>query len=171
MTPWAKRLAIALSISIGINLLLAGYVLGYGLRRPQAAIGGYGEGHGPGMGMGRGMGHGPGMGMGRGMGNCAGMGNGAGCARPALRAAIDLRESELRVCRQEIAKARDAVRDALAREPLDRAEIEQAFAKLRTQTGRGQELTHQAIVEAAARATSEQRRELAIEFGPDDHER
>ena len=95
MTPWAKRLAIALSISIGINLLLAGYVLGYGLRRPQAAIGGFGVGHGPGMGMGRGMGNGPRMGMGRGTGNGPGMGYGMGNGRPALRAAIDLRENDI----------------------------------------------------------------------------
>ena len=170
MTPWAKRLGIALTISLGVNLLLAGYVLGYGLRRPQAAIGGFGAGHGPGMGLGRGMGSGPRMGMGRRMGNSSGMGNGMGRGRPALRAAIDLRGNDLRACRQEIAKARDTVRDALAREPLDRTGLEQALANLRSQTGRGQELTHQAIVDAATRATPEQRRELADEFGWVDRE-
>jgi hypothetical protein len=173
MTPWAKRIAIALALSIGVNLLLAGYVLGYGLRRSRTAVGAIGAGNGPAMGAGRGMGHGPGMGMGmgRGMGNGLGTGSGAGCRRPALRAAIELRGSDLRTSRQEIDKARDTVRVALEHEPLDRAALEQALATLRTQSGRGQELTHQAIVDAAVRATPEQRRELANEFGSGDRER
>jgi hypothetical protein len=169
MTPWAKRIAIALAVSVGVNLLLAGYVFGYGLRRPQTAA--IGERNGPAMVMGRGMGLGPGMGMGRGMGNGPGMGSGTGCRRPALRAAIELRGNDLRACRQEIDKARDNVRVVLGHEPLDRAALEQALAALRAQSGRGQELTHQAIVDAAVRATPEQRRELANEFGSGDRER
>jgi uncharacterized membrane protein len=165
MTPLAKRLAIALTLSVGVNLLLAGYVLGYGLRRPQTTIGTIGAGNGPAMGMGRGMGRGPGMGMGHAMGSCPGMGNGTGCRRPALRAALGLREDDVRTYREEIDKARDNVRVALEHDPLDRLALEQALATLRTQSGRGQELTHQAIVDSASRATLEQRRELANEFG------
>lgn len=160
MTPLAKRLAIALTLSVGVNLLLAGYVLGYGLHRPQTTIGTMGAGNGPGMGTG----HGLGMGMGHAMGSCPGMGNGTGCRRPALRAALGLRENDIRAYREEIDKARDNVRVALEHEPLDRSALEQALATLRTQSGRGQELTHQAIVDAASRATLEQRRELANDF-------
>ena len=159
MTPWAKRLAIALALSIGVNLLFAGYVLGFGLHGPRAVGGAIGMGNGPGMGMGRGMGRGSGMGMGH------GMGSGTGCRRPALRTAIELRGNDVRACRQDIDKARDTVRVVLGHEPLDRAALEQALATLRAQSGRGQELTHQAIVEAATRAAPEQRHQLADEFG------
>ncbi len=169
MTPWAKGLTIALTLSIGGNLLLAGYVFGYGLRRPQMAVGKFGMGNGPGMGgMGRGMGPGHGMGMGHAMGNCPGMGSGSGCGRPALRAAIELRGGDLRASRLEIDKALEAVRATLEHEPFERAALEQALTNLRAQSGRGQELTHQGIVDAAARSTPEQRHELAIELGPGD---
>lgn len=82
-------------------------------------------------------------------------------AAGAIRAAVVPRETERRGYRDEIAKARDAVKDALLTEPLERGAVEQALAKLRAQSQRGQELTHQAIAEAAARGTLEQRRELA----------
>lgn len=156
MTPWAKRLAVALTISIAVNLLLAGYLVGNRFRSQQSAVVGFGPGHGPGMGIGR-M-----MGGGQGMGNCAGRG------RPAIRAAIEPRESELSTHREAIAKARDVVREALGRDPLDRGAAEQALATLRLQSQQGQEATHHAIVEAAAHATPEQRKKLAAEFGASD---
>jgi Spy/CpxP family protein refolding chaperone len=162
MTPWAKRLAVALTISIAVNLLLTGYLVGNRFRNQQSAVVGFGAGSGRGMGMGPGMGNGRGMGKGLGMGNCAGRG------RPAIRAAIEPRENELSKHREAIAKARDVVRETLGRDPLDRGAAEQALLTLRLQSQQGQEATHHAIVEAAARATPEQRRELANEFGTSD---
>jgi Spy/CpxP family protein refolding chaperone len=153
MTPWAKRLAVALTISIAGNLLLGGYLIGFTFRtQPSVAVSANPE-RGRGMGMGRGRGNGPGMGLGLGRG------------RHAIRAAVEPKESELRAHREAIAQARNRVRDTLVNEPLERNGLEQALASLRAQSQRGQELTHQAIVDAATRATPQQRRELADEFG------
>jgi hypothetical protein len=159
MTPLAKRLTLALALSIGANLLLAGYALGYGWRRALPAASGLTAAGQPVGWAGRGMGRGRGMGMGR------GQGLGLGPGGPALRAAVQLRSGELGTCRQDIQKARSAVQDALRREPLDRKVLEQALANLRAQSARAQEVAHQAVLQAAIGETPEQRSELADDFG------
>jgi Spy/CpxP family protein refolding chaperone len=156
LTPWAKRIAVALTISIAVNLLLAGYLVGNRFRSQQSANVGFGPGYGPGRGIGR-M-----MGGGRGVGNCAFRG------RPAIRAAIEPRESELSAHREAITKARDAVRAAFGSEPFDRGAAEQALTTLRLRSQQGQEATHHAIVETAVRGTAEQRLELARDFSASD---
>ncbi|HEY8943414.1 MAG TPA: periplasmic heavy metal sensor [Polyangiaceae bacterium] len=138
MTPWTKRLAIALAISVGINLLFAGFSLGRHLGGPPP--------HPAGRAFGR-------MGPGE-------------PRHPALRAALDRHRDELRDRRESIRKARMAAREALGRSDFDRAGLERALADLQTETRKSQELMHRAIVEAAATAEVEQRRALGRALGP-----
>jgi len=145
MTPLAKRLSIALAVSIAINLLLAGIWVGRAFRHPRppradhempALHGERGEREG---------------------------------RRGPLRGLYREHGDELREKRRAIGEARRAAREALEKEPFDRAALESALAALRKETGASQEIMHRAIVEAAAKAPPEERKKLgqALErFGP-----
>jgi len=136
MTPWSKRLAILLAVSIGVNLLLAGVLLGRGFGRPRG-------GHaGP-------------------RPDDSGVEWREGRRHPVVREAVERRRGELSARRGAIEAARAKVRDALGRDPFDRALLEAALTNVRTETAESQALLHGALVEGAASATLEQRRELA----------
>jgi uncharacterized membrane protein len=135
MTPWTKRLAIGLSISVAINLLLCGFLLGRSVRRGPA--------------------HKPDVGMHE---------NAPELRHPMLRRAIEGRRGELVESRKATQAVREAVRDALTKEPFDPALLEHALQELRGQTGRSQEVVHKALLDAAVKGTPETRRELARTF-------
>ena len=66
----------------------------------------------------------------------------------------------LRAQHRQIFAARKAVADALARDPLDAAELERALAALRATTGESQRVLHQALLETAKRLPVEERKQL-----------
>ena len=143
MTPLAKRLSIALAVSIAINLLLAGIWVGRAFRHPRPPMGEQGMHETPADREGR---------------------------RGLLRGLYREHGDELREKRRAIADARRTARDALQKEPFDRAALESALAALRKETGASQEILHRAIVEAAAKGSPEERMKLgyALErFGPE----
>jgi uncharacterized membrane protein len=136
MTPLAQRLSIVLAISIALNLLFLGFVVG---RRVRPF-------HGP---------HGvPGM-------PSAGMNHGA---RGPLRGALAPNGPELAARRKAIQDARSRVADALERDPFDQAALESALAALRAESNQTQELVHRRIATFAASNGVEIRRELARTF-------
>jgi uncharacterized membrane protein len=67
---------------------------------------------------------------------------------------------ELREKRRAIGEARRTAREALEKEPFDRAALESALAALRKETGASQEIMHRAIVEAATKGSPEERKKL-----------
>jgi uncharacterized membrane protein len=142
MTPLAKRLSIALAVSIAINLLLAGIWVGRAFRHPRPPRG---ERDVPAL-----------------------QGERDGRRGP-LRGVFREHDDELRDKRRAIGEARRTAREALEKEPFDRAALESALANLRKETGSSQEIMHRAIVEAAAKSSPEERKKLgqALErFGP-----
>jgi uncharacterized membrane protein len=144
MTPLAKKLAVALVISVALNLLAVGFFVGRGLR------------HGPGK-------HGDAPGF---------VGPDARLPRhPALREAMDRHRADFAARREAVMQARKAVAEAAGREPFDRAALEQALADLRKQTGLSQEAIHRALVEACEKAKPEERRTLAAQFLKAQHAR
>lgn len=141
MTPWAKRLAALLALSVGLNLLFAGFLVGRRMGGPPArerfdAPPESGSALAPGA-----------------------------RRHPALRAALEKHRDELRERREGVRKARAAAREALGRGDFDRALVERSLASLKEETARSQELTHRVILEAAERAQPEQRRELGKALG------
>ena len=138
MTPWSKRLAIFLALSIGVNLLLLGLLIGRGFGRPRG-------GH-------------PGP---RHAAASASADWREARRHPLLREPIERRRAELSSRRNAIEASRAAVREALVREPFDRPALEAALGALRGETSKSQELLHAALVDAATGATVDQRRDLA----------
>lgn len=127
---WTRRLLVLLAISIGLNLLLAGLWIGARWSGPR---------------------HGPGVKFG---------GERDGRFPAAFSQAIEGRRDELAARRRAVAEARRAARSILEREPLDRAALESALERLRRETAGSQQIVHHALIDAAARAPRESRREL-----------
>ncbi|MCX7562358.1 periplasmic heavy metal sensor [Xanthomonadaceae bacterium XH05] len=65
-----------------------------------------------------------------------------------------------------MAKARDAVREALQAEPFEPARLDDAFAQLRASESRTAEEAHALLADLASRATPEERQRLARLIGP-----
>jgi uncharacterized membrane protein len=137
MTPLAKKLTVALVISVALNLLVVGFLVGRGLK------------HGPGT-----------------PGDVHGFaGPGARMPRhPALREAMDRHRGDFAGRKEAMMQARRGVAEAAGREPFDRAALEQALARLRQESSASQEVVHRALVEACEKANPEQRRALAAQF-------
>jgi uncharacterized membrane protein len=131
MTPLAKRLSIALAISIALNLLLAGILVGRALHRPPPP-----EREFPAM---RGDGYG---------------------RRAPLRGLFREHGAELGEKRRAIAEARRTARAALEAEPFDRAALDRALEGLRKETVASQEIMHRAIGDAAEKGSPEERKRL-----------
>ncbi|MDQ2642350.1 MAG: periplasmic heavy metal sensor [Myxococcota bacterium] len=125
---WNNRFLVLLAISIGLNLVLAGVLLGSRFAR--------GHGHPPEP-------------------PHSGMHAGRGFDRALLPHRAELGER-----RRASAQARSEVQSILNREPLDRAALDAALAKLRAETQQSQEILHRALSEAAVKAPPEQRRAL-----------
>jgi uncharacterized membrane protein len=144
MTPLAKRLSIALAVSIALNLLLGGIMLGRVFHRPHPPP--RAEREGPAARFERDGRRGP------------------------LRELFREQGDALREKRRAIGEARRTARTALESEPFDRAALERALETLRKETGSSQELMHRAIVEAAAKGSADERKKLAhalerVDFG------
>ena len=131
MTPLAKRLSIALALSIAVNLLLAGIFAGRAFHRrpppPERGMALRGEPDG---------------------------------RRAPLRGLLREHGDELREKRRAIGEARRTARTALEAEPFDRGALERALEALRKETGESQAIMHRAIVEAASKGSPEERRKL-----------
>lgn len=136
MTPAAKRLAILLAISIGLNLLLAGLWIGRRMQRPHHGRGGAASAaHEPGH-----------------------------RRQPALRRAFVENAPQMARHRQATQQARGAVASALETEPFNRAALEAALGALRAETLKGQEALHQRLSEVAQQGSPQARRELSQAF-------
>jgi uncharacterized membrane protein len=143
MTPLAKRLSIALAVSIALNLLLAGILVGRAFHRgplpdrDKPALHRERDGR-----------------------------------RAPLRGLYREHDDELRDKRRAIGAARRTARAALEAEPFDRAALERALEALRKETGASQEIMHKAIVDAASKGSPEERKKLGFALdrtalGPD----
>lgn len=148
MNPLTKRLAIVLAVSLGINLLLGGFLLGRRFHGgPPPIPSGIASGHGHGFPLLRER-----MRMKRGMGEM----------RPDWRAF----QSDHRAARERVARA-------FEQEPFDPAELDAALAALREQTTRGQKTLHDELAEQAKTGDATVRQNLARSFrrpamhGPD----
>lgn len=142
MTPLAKRLALAVALSLGLNLLLGGVLVGQALQRrtqPHAD---------------------------RGRPMPSGMHERRPRGPSAFQREVGRRHPEFGERRRAIAEKRQNVRDALTSEPFDQAVLEQALAGLRKETEASQALVHRALVETATSATPAVRSELGREFQP-----
>jgi uncharacterized membrane protein len=133
MTPLAKRLSIVLAISVAVNLLLGGIMVGRAFRHRHQPHDGHEQ---PGMRAERDGRKGP------------------------LRGLFREHGDALREKRRSMGDARRAARAALEAEPFDQAALERALEGLRKETTASQEITHRAIVEAAAKSPPEERKKL-----------
>jgi uncharacterized membrane protein len=137
MTPLSKKLVIALVISVALNLLFVGFLVGRGLRRPPgpgreiAALGG------------------PERKLHR---------------HPALHDAVRGHREEFMGRRKAMMQAREEAAAAMRAEPFDRARLEQALARFRNESTAGKESLHRTLVEACSKGSPETRRSLAQIF-------
>jgi uncharacterized membrane protein len=136
MTPLAKRLSIALALSVAVNLLLGGILVGRALSRPHRGARDVAR-EAPAL---RGPEHEE--------------------RRGALRELYREHGEEFRENRRAIGEARKAARTALEAEPFDRAALENALATLRKETVASQEIMHRSILAEAEKGSAERRKEL-----------
>lgn len=134
MNPLTKRLAIVLAISLGINLLLCGFLLGHRLHPSPPPVP---SGHARNVSFLR---------------ERMRMKHGKGDMRPEWRAF----QSGQRTARERVARA-------LATQPFEVKELEDALAELREHTTQGQKALHDELVEQA-KADPKFREKLAREF-------
>jgi Spy/CpxP family protein refolding chaperone len=141
MNATGKRLAIALAISVMLNLFLLGFMSARLLHGPFA----HGELHGPFFGP-------------RGL-----LSRGAppGAAGERVRGMMERRREAMRSQRAALRDAQHAVRDALSKEPFDATALERALEQLKRATADSQSLMHSALLEIAPSLTAEQRQQLA----------
>jgi Spy/CpxP family protein refolding chaperone len=137
----AKRLWIALAVSLTLNLF------GLGFMSARALHGRGGDHHGP-----RGPFFGP-----RGLLLDAELG---GSMDAQVRGVMERHRESLRAQREQLRQARRAVQTALMSEPFDAGALKQALARLRQRTGESQALMHAALIEIAPALTHEQRERL-----------
>jgi uncharacterized membrane protein len=132
MTPLAKRLSIALAVSVAVNLLLGGIRAGRAFRKSH-----------------------------RGADDVPALRPEREERRGPLRELYREHSEEFRENRRAIVEARKAARAALEKEPFDRAALESALATLRKETVASQEIMHRSILVAAETGSPEKRKELA----------
>ncbi len=132
MTPLAKRLSIALAVSVTINLLLGGIMAGRAFRKPHRISV-----------------------------EAPALHSERPERRGALRELYREHSDEFKESRRAIAEARKAARAALEKEPFDRAALEGALETLRKDTAASQEMMHRSILAAAEKGSPEKRKELA----------
>lgn len=155
MTPLSKRLIVALVISVAVNLLVGGMLIGSAIQRSRlraerahVMAGPHGRDHDGGARGDRGPREG-----------------GRGARRGGPFGGLIAGHHEEVVARQKAAgTARAAVREALTHEPFDRGALEHALTGLRAETATTQELLHHAILDAAESGDAEARAKLARGF-------
>ena len=140
MTP-IRRLAVALAVSVAVNLFLGGFIAARALRGGGHHDARHEHGHflGP-----------------RGLSR-----DGDSGAEQALRRTMRKREVAFRGQKQEMHVARDAVSAAFQAEPFDPHALERALTALRAETAASQALMHESLIEAAPALSTGQRRRLA----------
>lgn len=138
-----RRLAIALAVSVGLNLFFGGFVVARKMFRPHH---GQREHH---------MGPPP-------MAGPAGMFRDFDDPKlhKHMKKVFDGRREHLDHDRAQIRDARRKVAEALERQPPDSAELEAAFAGLRTATTEAQAELHRSLIELAPTLSIEQRQQL-----------
>jgi len=141
MTPTARRLVIALAVSVALNLFLVGFIAMRAYR---------GGSHHE-----RGDRHGQELGP-RALGR-----DGDPQSDQAMRRVMQRREAALRAQGQKLRATRGAVSAAFRAEPFDARVLARELAELRAQTAESQRLMHEALVEVAPTLTPEQRARLA----------
>lgn len=179
MTPLSKRLIIALVVSVAVNLLCAGLLVGAAIHRSRMRAE-----HGPMMGP-RGMG--PREGGPRGDDRRLKGERGPKDDRGPRDAREDrddrddrgrregrgprhggmfggLLADEMRPRRDEAVKARAAVHEALTHEPFDPAALERSLTALRAETATTQNLLHKKMLELTRTGDAETRAKLARGF-------
>ncbi|MGC4095062.1 MAG: periplasmic heavy metal sensor [Polyangiaceae bacterium] len=134
MNPLTKRLAIFLALSLGINLLLGGFLLGRRFHGPGPQPHGMHE-RGPMMQRERG----------RMLKNIA-------------------RKPEWRALQSANRVARERAAGAFEQEPFDPAAADAALGALREETGRAQKALHDELLQRAKSGDANQRRELGRAF-------
>lgn len=143
MNGTTRKLVIAISISLALNLFFAGFLVA------RAVLG---RGHG-----GRFGGddpHGP-------FGALMGEPQAWRSAEPQVRDVMKRHHESLRARGGELRQAQREVADALTAEPFDRARLERALATTRAQTEASQKEMHDGLIELAASIGPEERRRLA----------
>ncbi|HYE52125.1 MAG TPA: periplasmic heavy metal sensor [Azospirillaceae bacterium] len=133
MTRTVKLLIAGLVLSLSVNLLVGGMMVGHHLT---------GRGHAGGEGRGPGMGFMPGL---------------SREMRPYVRAELEARREEGRQRIQAIREARREAGRVLRSEPFDRAAAAAALARLREVGAESQVALHEALLEAFAKAPPEAR--------------
>lgn len=159
MTPLSKRLLVALVLSVAVNLLVGGILIGSAVQRSRVRAerahvmaGQHGRERDGGERGGRG-------------GERGAREGGRGARRGGPFGGLIAGHREEVVARQKAAStARSAVRDALTHEPFERAALESALTALRAETATTQELLHKAILDAAQGGDAEARAKLARGF-------
>ena len=143
MTPATNRLAIALVISVALNLVLFGFMaarsLGRGAERCEERRGRHGHFLGP----------------------RAFMRDGDPQVEQAMVRVIERRGPALRSQRDKLRATRGRVAAAFEAEPFDAAALTRALEELRARTSESQRLMHEALIDAAPSLTAEQRARLA----------
>ena len=141
MTPVTRRLAIALAVSVAVNLFLVGFIAMRAYRGGRHHERGHRHGHelGP-----------------RAFGR-----DGDPQADQAMRRVMQRREAALRAQGRKLRATRGAVSAAFRAEPFDPQALARELAELRAQTAESQRLMHEALVEVAPTLTPEQRARLA----------
>ena len=138
---WIWGLSLALLVSVGINLVVAGFVVGRGLAPPERR-------------------------MGRLVEHIAAKLPDAD--QPILRQAFRAEEAAMRARSAELREARRAVRAVLRAEPFDPAALEAALERQRREMDAMMGSIHATVRDIAPRLSPEGRKRLA-EIGPPDH--
>jgi uncharacterized membrane protein len=146
MTPLAKRLSIILAVSIALNLMFVGIAVGRRLHR-----------HPPMPPQERGAMAPRPQGAPREFGNRPEREGRRGAFRKLFREQGEALGNH----RRTMGEARRAAREALEKEPFDRAALEKALEALRKETTASQEVMHKALADAAAKGSPEERQKLA----------
>ena len=181
MTPLSKKLIIALVVSVAVNLLCAGLLVGAAIHRSRMRAE-HGQMMGP-----RGMGPREGGPRDddrrpkddRGAQDDRGARDdrrdrddrddrGRREARGPRRGAMfgGILADEMLPRREEALKARAAVHDALTHEPFDAAALDRSLTALRAETAATQDLLHKKMLELTRKGDAETRAKLARGFEP-----
>lgn len=135
MNKTTKRLVIALSMSVALNLFFTGFMTA----RVVFGRGGHGRG---------------GEVMGHNMWRSKGM-------KGKIRQVMHENRAAMQVHRRSLRQARQAAHDALVADDFDRAALAGAFAQVRQRATEAQAAMHDVLAEAADALPVDQRRRLA----------
>lgn len=140
-SPTARKLAVALAISIGLNLFLGGMIASAWVVKRH-----FREHHPPVAGLAGGFDF---------RGGIEALG---GDARPLAREIREAYRSRLRASGRAMFESRRAVGDLLRADEIDPAKLRAALAELRARSSEAEAVMHEALVDTMLRLTPDQRR-------------